>query len=108
MMGRRRGGLVRTVGRTAVIAGTASVVAGGVSRRQSRKYHEAEQEATAQQQAAYDQGLHDAAEPPPPPPAPLPAEEDAIAELERLGELKGQGILTEEEFTAAKANILGL
>jgi hypothetical protein len=40
------------------------------------------------------------------PPAPA-AEEDVITQLERLGALKAQGILTEEEFAAQKAKLLG-
>jgi hemolysin activation/secretion protein len=111
---RRRGGLVRTVGRTAVIAGTASAVAGGVQRRQSNKWAAKEQEAQAQQQAIYEQGVADAqaaAAPPPAAaaaPAAAPAAEDPIAQIEKLGKLKEQGLLTEEEFAAQKAKILGL
>lgn len=73
-MMRRRGGLVRTVGRTAVVAGTASAVAGGVSRRQSRKYEDQRQEDAAQQQSAYEQGLADA-QTSAPPPAAAPADD---------------------------------
>jgi hypothetical protein len=109
---RRRGGLVRTVGRTAVIAGTASAVAGGVQRRQSNKWAAKEQEAQAQQQAIYEQGVADAqaaaAPPPAAAPAAAPAAEDPIAQIEKLGKLKEQGLLTEEEFAAQKAKILGL
>ena len=89
-------GLVRGVARTAVIAGTATHVSNNVSRRQSQKW--AEQE--AQQQPQY------AAPPAPAPVAAAPAV-DPIAQLKELGELKNQGILTEEEFAAQKAKILG-
>jgi membrane protease subunit (stomatin/prohibitin family) len=86
---------MRTVGRTAVIAGTASAVAGRVNRRQQQKY--SEQEAQAQQAAA-------------PPPAPAaaaaPSSDELINKLKELAELKNQGILTEEEFDAQKAKIL--
>ena len=58
----------------------------------------AAQQAVAAQQAA--------AAPPPPPAA--PAAPDSVAELERLAQLKAQGVLTDEEFTAAKAKLLGL
>ena len=105
---RRRGGLVRTVGRTAVVAGTASAVAGGVQRRQSNKWAAKEQEAQAQQQAIYEQGVADAQAAAAPPPAAAPAAEDPIAQIEKLGKLKEQGLLTEEEFAAQKAKILGL
>lgn len=92
-LGRRP--VMRTVGRTAVIAGTASAVAGRVNRRQQQKY--SEQEAQAQQAAA-------------PPPAPAaaaaPSSDELINKLKELAELKNQGILTEEEFDAQKAKIL--
>jgi hypothetical protein len=84
---------MRTVGRTAVIAGTASAVSGRVNRRQQQKY--AEQEA---QQAA-----------PPPPAAAEPAAADSdelINKLKELATLKDQGVLTEEEFSTQKAKIL--
>jgi hypothetical protein len=99
------------VGRTAVIAGTASAVAGGVQRRQSNKWAAKEQEAQAQQQAIYEQGAADAQAAQAaaaPPPAAAPAAEDPIAQIERLGKLKEQGLLTDEEFAAQKAKILGL
>jgi hypothetical protein len=41
------------------------------------------------------------------PTAAAPAQEDMISQLERLGALKAQGILTEEEFQAQKAKLLG-
>jgi membrane protease subunit (stomatin/prohibitin family) len=86
--------LLRTVGRTAVIAGTATAVAGGVSRHQQQK-------ATAQQQGAAQQAA------PPPAPAPEAADSDElINKLKELANLKDQGILTEAEFDAQKAKIL--
>lgn len=93
-LGRRP--VMRTVGRTAVIAGTATAVSGRVSRRQQEKY--SEQEAQAQQAA-------------PPPPAasagpPAADSDELINKLKELATLKDQGILTEEEFNAQKANIL--
>ena len=93
-------GLLRGIGRTAVIAGTASAVGGRVRHRQDQKW------------AAQDQ----AAAPPPPEqayeeaPAAVPAPRttaDELADLKSLGELKAQGVLTEEEFAAQKAKILG-
>jgi hypothetical protein len=96
---RRRPGLVRTVGRTAVIAGTASAVAGGVSRHQEQKYAQQQAEAAPPQQAV--------AEPPPQaPPASAPTSDDQIAKLKELAQLKDQGILTEAEFEDQKAKIL--
>jgi hypothetical protein len=86
---------MRTVGRTAVIAGTASAVSGRVNRRQQAKY--AEQDAQAQQAAA----------PPPAAAAPTAADsDDLINKLKELATLKDQGVLREEEFSAQKAKIL--
>jgi len=76
--------------RTAVVAGTATAVSGRVQRRQAARW---EQE-NAQQ---YEQ------EAPPPEP-----EEDATAQLQKLAQLHSQGVLTDEEFAAAKAKILGI
>jgi hypothetical protein len=110
--GPRRGGLVRTVGRTAVVAGTASAVAGGVQRRQSRRWADKDAEAQAQQQAVYDQGVADAQAPAPapaaaPPPAPAAGGEDVVDQLEKLADLRDRGVLTDEEFAAQKAKVLG-
>ena len=99
-----RPGLVGTMARTAVIAGTATAVSGGVMRHQQNKQAE-QQEAQANEQQA--------AAPPQQMPPPAPAEapgggDDPIAEIQRLAGLKAQGILSEEEFTAAKAKLLGI
>jgi hypothetical protein len=94
-----RPGLVGTMARTAVIAGTASATAGAVQRHGAQK-------AAAQQAAA-------APPPAPAPPAPAPApvaaaplDDDVIARLQQLGDLKAQGILDDAEFAAAKAKLL--
>jgi membrane protease subunit (stomatin/prohibitin family) len=87
-------GLLRTAGRTAVIAGTATAVSGRVARRQASKY---DQQQAAQQQA-----------PAAPTAAPAPAEDDPIAQVQKLAELHKQGILSDEEFAAAKAKALGI
>lgn len=106
-MMRRRGGIVRTVGRTAVVAGTASAVAGGVHRRQSNKWSEKDQAAAdaqaSEQQAAYDQGIADAQ----PAAAPAAADDD-MAQVQKLATMHSQGLLTDEEFAAAKAKALGI
>jgi hypothetical protein len=88
-------GLLRGVARTAVVAGTATAVSGRVSRRQSERW--AAQEAPPPQQAA----------PAPPPAAPAAPAESTIDQLRELGELKSQGVITEEEFAAQKAKLLG-
>jgi hypothetical protein len=92
--------LLRTIGRTAAIAGTASAVSGRVQRRQAQRFAASDQAASDQQAAAV----------PPPreydePPAP-PSTSDKLEQLKQLGELKAQGVLTEEEFAAQKAKIL--
>jgi len=98
-------GLLRGVARTAVVAGTATAVSGRVQRRQAEKYAERDANIYAQrEQAYYDQ---QAAQAPPPPPAPAAGSADTIAQLKELAELKTQGILTDEEFAAQKAKILG-
>ena len=87
-------GLLRMAARTAVVAGTATAVSGRVQRRQAAKWDEQD----AQQQ--YEQA--------PAPPPPPQAEDDTAAKLENLAQLHAQGVLTDEEFAAAKAKALGI
>ncbi|HEX6235872.1 MAG TPA: SHOCT domain-containing protein [Acidimicrobiales bacterium] len=95
-------GLIRGMARTAVVAGTATAVSNRVSRRQAERWQRQDYE----QQAQY------AAPPPPdpvaPPAAPAAGGADMSAGLERLATLRNQGVLTDEEFAAAKAKLLGL
>jgi hypothetical protein len=98
-------GLLRGVARTAVVAGTASAVNGRVQRRQAEKFAGRDAQIVAQRQAAYEEQT--APPPPPPPPQAAAPAADPIAQLKELAELKAQGILTEEEFAAQKAKILG-
>ena len=86
-------GLLRMAARTAVVAGTATAVSGRVQRRQAARWEQedAQQYAQQPQQA--------------PPPQP---EDDATAKLQDLANLHTQGVLTDEEFAAAKAKILGI
>jgi membrane protease subunit (stomatin/prohibitin family) len=91
-------GLLRMAARTAVVAGTATAVSGRVARRQDQRY-------AAKDQAAYDQQMaqqqaYEAQQ--------APAEDDNTAELQNLAQLHSQGVLTDEEFAAAKAKILGI
>jgi membrane protease subunit (stomatin/prohibitin family) len=83
----RRRPIARMAVGTAVVAGTASAV----GRRSANKQMEANQQAAAAQQAA----------------APEPPEEDQYEQLKKLGDLHAQGILTDEEFAAQKAKLLG-
>jgi hypothetical protein len=94
-----RPGLIGTMARTAVVAGTATAVSGGVARRQQARAEEApEAQAWREQQA----------QPPPPPaaPPPGPPPADLLTQLKELAALKEQGILAQEEFDAQKARIL--
>jgi len=79
--------LVRAAARTAVVAGTATAVSGKVSQKQADKQAEKEGGQTATGSSEHSEG-------------------GLIDELERLGALKTQGLLTDEEFAAAKAKLL--
>lgn len=101
-----RPGLVGTAARTAVIAGTATAVSGRVARRQQGRAEQAAQAEAYQQEQAQQQYAE--AAPPPPPPAPAASgTDDTIAQLKELAALKEQGILTDAEFAAQKAKVLG-
>ena len=93
-------GLLRMAARTAVVAGTATAVSGRVAHRQNEKYAAQDQAQYDQQQAAYDAGAAAA-------PA-APAADDPLVEVQKLAVLHEQGVLTDEEFAAAKAKALGL
>ncbi|UOQ90394.1 SHOCT domain-containing protein [Agromyces endophyticus] len=107
-----RPGLIGMAARTAVVAGTATAVSGGVMRHQQRKADERyeAQQYEMQQQAAQQQYAEPQYAPPPPAPAAAPAPAggtDVVAELQKLADLKTQGILSDAEFEAAKAKLLG-
>ena len=96
MRGRRgRPGLLGTMARTTVIAGTASAVSGRVAHGQQQKYAGA-----GRPQAA--------PVPAPAPVAPAAAEVDVVTQIKQLAALAEQGILTDEEFAAKKAQLLGI
>jgi hypothetical protein len=97
-------GLLRGVARTAVVAGTATAVSNRVSRRQANRWSQQDEQAYYEQQQQQQQYAQPQYAEPPPPPAPAP---DPIAQLKELAELKDQGVLTEAEFAAQKAKILG-
>lgn len=92
-------GLMRMAARTAVVAGTATAVSGRVAHRQNEKYanQAAEQQAAAAPQTVYVEA-----------PAAAPAVDDTTAKLTELANLHTQGILSDEEFAAAKAKALGI
>lgn len=93
-------GLLRMAARTAVVAGTATAVSGRVAHRQNEKWD-------AQEQAQYEQqmGQQALAQQQAAPAAPA---EDPNAKLQQLAQLHEQGVLTDEEFAAAKAKALGI
>jgi hypothetical protein len=105
---------MRGIARTAVVAGTATATSNAVNRRMAKKNVEAYGEAQEQYTEETDQQAPPVAVGAGPSPgtvvqqpAGAPSEEDTIAQLERLAQLKAQGILTDEEFAAEKAKILG-
>jgi membrane protease subunit (stomatin/prohibitin family) len=81
--------------RTAVVAGTATAVSGGVMRRQQARAEQASQAAAYQQQQQY-------AAPAPPP----DDDDDLTAKLQKLADLRSAGVLSDNEFAAAKARLL--
>ena len=83
-------GLLRGMARTAVVAGTATAVSNRGSRRQAERWDAQDQSQQYEQQA------------------PVGDNNEQIAQLEKLGQLRDQGILTDEEFAAKKRQILGL
>jgi hypothetical protein len=95
-------GLIGGMARTAVVAGTATAVSNRVSRRQANKWAAQDQQQAEPQ--AYEQ--EQAYAPPPPQQPAAPAQDDMLTQLQKLGELKAAGVLTEEEFAAQKAKIL--
>ena len=108
-MGRGRPGLLGMAARTAVVAGTATAVSNNVSRRQQgRQQEQADAQAYQQQQADYEaqQRANLAAQQAAAAPA-APAGNDTLEQLQQLADLKQQGLLTDEEFSAAKAKLLG-
>ncbi|GAA4843768.1 hypothetical protein GCM10023221_22480 [Luteimicrobium xylanilyticum] len=113
MIGRARigrGGLIGTAARTAVIAGTATATTGAMARHQQRRAYEQQAEYQAQQaapQPVYAEPVQAAPAPEQVEAAPAGGGDDLYAQLQQLGQLHAQGILSDEEFAQAKAKILG-
>lgn len=93
-------GLLRGVARTAAVAGTATAVRGRVARRQAERFADRDAQIAADRQVAYQQVA------PGPPPSPSSGD-DRLDQLERLGRMHADGILTDEEFADQKAKLLG-
>ena len=91
-------GLLRMAARTAVVAGTATAVSGRIARRQARKFDEPAEQEPAPQAPPPDDEPAQAASP----------EDDLTAKLQQLAALHSQGVLSDEEFSAAKAKVLGI
>lgn len=100
-------GLLRGVVRTAAVAGTATAVSNRVSRRQAERWQQQGGQQPMEYRYEAQQPQGGGAPPPPAAPAPAAAAPSTIDQLKELGELKAQGILTEEEFAVQKAKILG-
>jgi hypothetical protein len=106
-----RPGLLGTMARTAVIAGTATAVVGGMQSRQQARAAAANQQQVEQQQSMEQQAQIDAmqeqmAGAPTAPSA--PAQDDTLTKLAKLGQMKEAGLIDDAEFTAAKAQVLGI
>ena len=93
--------LLRGIARTAVISGTASAVNGRVARRQAARFAEEDARTAALRQQAYQAHVGQAGAVTAP-----PSTDDVITQLQALGDLRSQGVLTDEEFEAQKARIL--
>ena len=93
-------GLMRMAARTAVVAGTATAVSGRVAHRQAGKYDAQAQEQYDQQQAEAQAAA--------PPVADAAPEDAQMVQLQNLAQLHSQGVLSDEEFAAAKAKALGI
>jgi len=116
-VGRRGPGLMGTMARTAVVAGTATVAVkatssmmGGGQKKQAEAAQnqdiaqlQAQQDALAQQQAAQQQAAAQVAAP-----APGSGLDDQLIQIQKLSAMKDQGVITDEEFAAKKAQILGI
>ncbi len=118
-MPRRRGrpGLVGTMARTALIAGTATAVSGGMVKRSQKKEQAASEQEAANQAASESQAQMEEMQAQmdamksqseaQPAVAPAPAADDMMGQLQKLADMKTAGLLTDAEFAAAKAKLLG-
>ena len=101
-------GLIRGVARTAVVAGTATAVSGRVARRQAENLSDRDQAISANRGQGDAEGAQATSQAPSPPAPAAPAGEDLTTQLTQIAALRDQGILTDAEFTANMAQILGI
>lgn len=99
-------GLIGGMARTAAVAGTATAVSNRVSRRQAGRWAAQDAPAEYPPQGYAQQPYGNQQYATPPPPAPAPKEDDVIAQLEKLGQLRANGVLTDAEFESQKARLL--
>jgi uncharacterized protein HemX len=107
LIGRRFGrpGLIGTVARTAVITGTAAMTAGAISHHQQQKYATQQEADAYEQQAAQQQAMQQQAAQQQAAPA-APASDPLIDKLNQLAQLHASGVLSDDEFSEAKAKLL--
>src|SRR5262245_34494708 len=110
---RRRGGLLGMAARTAVVAGTATAVSGGVRRHQENKYQQQaqneaweQQQQDAAQQAQMQQYAQQAAAQQAAAQPQAGGGTDLAAKIKQLADLHAAGALSDDEFAAAKARLL--
>jgi type II secretory pathway pseudopilin PulG len=103
----RRRPLLRAAGTTAVVAGTATAVSGRVARRQQNRANQAAEAQAYEQQQMYAQQQAVAQQAAVPPPA-AGLTDASLEQLSKLATLHEQGVLTDDEFSAEKAKLLGL
>ncbi|ANF31771.1 hypothetical protein A0130_08885 [Leifsonia xyli] len=110
-----RPGLIGMAARTAVVAGTATAVSGNVQRRQAQREQDKYDQQAAEQQQQYEQqqqlaqqaAAQQAAYQQQAAPAAAGGGDDMMVQLQQLATLHTQGVLTDQEFAAAKAKLLG-
>jgi len=101
-------GLLRGMARTAAVVGTASAVSGRVQRHQAEKFAEQDQQIAANRAQGWEQGAQQgySQEAPPQPPAPAGGGDDLTSQLQQLASLHTSGVLSDDEFAAAKAKLI--
>ena len=109
---RRRGRLLGTVARTAVVAGTATATASAVNRhrrtRQPRRRPPPSRRRPSRHRRPRRSRCTRPRHPPAPPPAASAEGDDLVGRIQQLAGLRDAGVLSEDEFAAAKGKLLGM